>query len=89
MEFFRNAEINLQPVYRPPPLNKNRGGEGGVCTQAINLRLHKGIALLTLPVNNNLHTCNLHCLLYSRLTQISTEACRLRLNINYQYIHTQ
>ena len=64
MEFFRNAEINLQPVYRPPPLNKYWRG-GGVCTQNINLRLQKGIALLTLPVNNNLHTCNLHCLLYS------------------------
>ena len=31
MEFFRNAEINLQPVYRPPPLNKNRR-EGGLYT---------------------------------------------------------
>ena len=66
MEFFRNAEINLQPVYRPPPLNKNRRG-GGVCTQTINLRLQKRIALVTLLVNNNLHTCNLHHLLYSRL----------------------
>ena len=56
MEFFRNAEINLQPVYRPPPLNKHRRGVG-VCTQAINLRLQMGIALLTLQVNNNLHTC--------------------------------
>lgn len=43
----------------------NIGGEG-VCTQA-NLQLQKGFALLTLPVNNNLHTCNLHYLLYSRL----------------------
>ena len=43
------------------------GGGGGVCTQAINLRLQKGIALLTFPVNNNLHTYSLHCLLYSRL----------------------
>ena len=68
MEFFRNAQINLQPVYRPPPLIKIEGeGGGGVCTQAINLRLQKGITLLALPVNNNLHTGNLHCLLYSRL----------------------
>ena len=58
MEFFKNAEINLQPAYRPLPFNKNRKG-GGVCTQAINLRLQKRIALLTLPVKNNLYTCNL------------------------------
>ena len=84
MEFFRNAKINLQLVYRPPPLNKNRKGGGGrgVCTQAINLRLQKGIALLSLPVNNNLHTCNLHCLLYSRLysniiRSLQLEACLL------------
>ena len=50
MEFFRTAET----VYtcRPPPLNKNQRGRG-VCTQAINLPLQKGIALLTLQVNNN------------------------------------
>ena len=68
VEFFIDAQINLQPVYRPPPSIKIGGeGGGGVCTQATNLRLQKGIALQTLPVNNNLHTCNLHCLLYSRL----------------------
>ena len=68
MEFFRNAQINLQPVYRPLPSIKLGGeGGGGVCTQAINLWLQKGITLLTLPVNINLHACNLHCLLYSRL----------------------
>ena len=90
MEFFRNAQINLQPVYRPPPLNENRrGGGGGVCTQpAINLRLQKGIALLTLPVNNNLHTCNLHCLLYSPLYSniIRSLQAILRVNINYGLI---
>ena len=59
MEFFKNAEINLQPAYRPLPFNKNRKGGGGVCRQAINLRLQKRIALLTLPVKNNLYTCNL------------------------------
>ena len=61
MEFFRNAEINHQPVCR----NKSEGRR--VCTEAINLRLQKGIALLTFPVNDNLHTCSLHCLLHSRL----------------------
>ena len=51
MEFFRNARINLQPVYRPPPAKKiGREREGGVCTTAINLRLQKGIALLTLYI---------------------------------------
>ena len=49
-------------------IGEEGAGGGGVCTQpAINLRLQKGIALLTLPVNNNLYTCNLHCLLHSRL----------------------
>ena len=71
MEFFRNAEINLQPVYRSPSLNKNGRG-GGAYTQTINLRLQKGIALLTLPLNNNLHhclnTCNLHCLFKQQTT---------------------
>ena len=40
-----------------PSIKIGRGG--GVCTQAINLRLQKRIALLTLPVKNNLYTCNL------------------------------
>ena len=81
MEFFRNAEINLQPVYRPPPLNKNRRG-GGLYTGYQS----KGIALLTLPVNNNLHTCNLVVYYIHGFTQILTEACRLRLSINYWLI---
>ena len=87
MEFFRNAQINPQPVYRLPTLNKNRSG-GGFCTQAINLPLQKGIALLTLPVNNNLHTCNLHCLLYSPLYSniIRSLQAILRVNINYGLI---
>ena len=80
MEFFRNAEINHQPVCR------NRSEGRGVCTQAINLRLQKGIALLTFPVNDNLHTCSLHRLYIHGFSQILLEACRLRLNINYWLI---
>ena len=34
------------------------------CTQAINLPLQKGIALLTLPVNNNLHTVHVTYIVY-------------------------
>ena len=56
-------------MYISPLLNKNRSGKGGggsVLRLSI-FRLQKGMAFLTLPVNNNLRTCNLHCLLYSRL----------------------
>ena len=48
-------------------LSNDKGEGEGICTQAINLRLQKGFALLTLPVNNNPHLCNLHYLLYSRI----------------------
>ena len=81
MEFFRNAEINLQPVYRSPSLNKNRRGGGPIHRLSI-FGFKRGIALLTLPLNNNLHhclhTCNLHCLLIyiHGFTQILPEACR-------------
>ena len=42
MEFFRNAEINLQPVYRPPPLKKNRRGGGSVHRLSIKSSASKG-----------------------------------------------
>ena len=47
-------------------IGAERGGGGSVLRLSI-FRLQKGMAFLTLPVNNNLSTCNLHCLLYSRL----------------------
>ena len=68
VDFPTNSEM-LKSIFSlcTDPLPSIKIGGKGVCTQAINLPLQKGIALLTLPVNNNLHTCYLHCLLYSRL----------------------
>ena len=93
-KFLQNFSEMLKSIFilctDPLPsikMEARRGRRGG-CTQVINHRRQKGIALLTLPVNNNLHTCNLHCLLYSPLYSNITRSLQaiLRVNINYGVI---
>ena len=90
VDFPKNSReiLMVSPCTDPLPSIKSDGrGGGGVCTQlAIKLWLQKGIALLTLPVNlPTLHVTYIVYYIYG-FTQISSEACRLRLNINHWLI---
>ena len=56
------------------------------CTQAINLPLQKGIALLTLPVNNNLHTVHVTYIVYyiHGFKIRDATGCKTRQEVNFQ-----
>ena len=56
------------------------------CTQAINLPLQKGIALLTLPVNNNLHTVHVTYIVYHihGFKIRDATGCNTRQEVNFQ-----
>ena len=80
-KFFRNFSEMLKSIFslcRDPLPSIKIGGEGGQSSAS------KAQCVTDVTGKYNLHTCNLHYLLIyiHGFTQILSEACRLRLNIN-------